>query len=130
MQNLHNVQFSQVFTIVNYPAVRSLLTEWNNESTFQGQSVINRVLRSFICTAFDCDDRAFSMLHTEFTYSSYKNPAEEHMKGMVLVFEMFFSMSRYSTISQEANLRIIKAWIIDLCLKKWEKRTWVLYSLC
>lgn len=63
------------------------------------------------------------MLHTEFTYSSYKNPAEEHMKGMVLVFEMFFSMSRYSTISQEANLRIIKAWIIDLCLKKWEKRT-------
>ncbi|KAK2973305.1 hypothetical protein RJ640_027948 [Escallonia rubra] len=44
-------------------------------STLSKQSVINRVLRSLLCTTFDCHDGTLGVLYTKFTHSSHENPA-------------------------------------------------------
>lgn len=44
-------------------------------------SVINRVLRSFICPTFNGYDRALSMLHTKFTHSPNKDPEKQINKS-------------------------------------------------
>lgn len=44
-------------------------------------SVINRVLRSFICPTFNGYHRALSMLHTKFTHSPNKDPEKQINKS-------------------------------------------------
>ena len=44
-------------------------------------SVINRVLRSFICPTFNGYDGALSMLHTKFTHSPNKDPEKQINKS-------------------------------------------------
>lgn len=39
-------------------------------------SIINRILWGLMCLAFDRDHRAIYMLHTEFTHSTDKHPAQ------------------------------------------------------